>query len=421
MPWRGSADIGILQRCLRVANVNVPLPADPIYMYKLSIPRMHARHFTGLSSELHELATQLTGLRGFGLPYYREAMQILSGAIDSDLTPTPSGWYLIRDAFLLQPLVCRLYAERALIHNNNLLSIPITKPLIVTGLPRTGTTALHRLLALDPQFQGLPYWLIRTPLPRPPQEDWDSWPEYRACGAHLHDLFAEALNAYECHPITARDIEECGGLLHQDFWFLGLHSLLPSYDRWLRTQSAEPAYRRYLNTLRVIGGDQPQKRWILKYPYHLSHLDTLLRLVPDACIIQTHRDPLKAIPSFCHLIYTRRRLWEGDRVPVNGIGPGECVYWRDALVRAQEVRQQNPSQFFDVEHSQFLHDPLSVVQSIYRYFDLTLPPDVEKLFVTHCATHKRAAPRSHRPNDWGLTDSDIISTFSEYRDKHQFH
>lgn len=383
---------------------------------------MSALLFSALVSELHQLATEQTGLRHFGAPSYLASMHALAHAFDNDTTLTPSGWRLVHDLFFLDPLISRLYTERSLARHNDLAATRVTEPIIITGLPRTGSTALHRLLALDPQFHGLPYWLARTPMPRPPTAKWDTYAEYRACVARINDMFAEAPDAYDAHPFTAGDIEECGTLLYQEFCYIGLHSVLPSYDRWLRDHSPETAYRRYLDTLRVIASNQPQKPWILKYPYHLAHLSTLVRLVPDARIILTHRDPLKAIPSFCHLIHTRRQLWEGDCVSVREIGPAECDFWHDALTRAQEVRSQRPSQFFDVEHYQFTQDPMGTVRSIYRHFDLALSPDVEELFKRRLSSHAgfAAAPQNHHPQDFGLTDSHIASIFSEYRREHRF-
>jgi hypothetical protein len=382
---------------------------------------MTTRKFTGLEEELHEAAVRHTGFDAFGDPAYRVGLRVLLDAFDADLDLSETGWRLAYEAWFLTPLIARLYAEKGWAEHPEVLAMAIQRPLVITGIPRTGTTALHKLLSVDPQFQGLEYWLTQTPMLRPPRETWETHPAYRACIANLEAVATIVPEMRKAHEFAAGEVEECGAVLGQSFIFSGIH-LLPTYRRWCLAQSAQESYRRYVNVLHLIGGREPQKRWLLKAPHHMVEIDTLLEVFPDACIIQTHRDPLKAIPSFCSLLHTYERAFQGEAARADVLGPQECAFWRNALDRMETARKKLPVQFFDVDHRHFLVDPLGTVHSIYEYFGLRLSPHTEQQMRAWVAASptSRHGEHQYRLDSWGITAAKICESFAEYRAQHQF-
>ena len=129
--------------------------------------------FTDLEDEVHETASRHTGLRDFGAPDYRPGLRVLLEALDTDPRLTPTGWKFAYGT-VLGTLMARLYTQRGWSERPDALATEIRRPLVITGIPRTGTTALHKLLSVDPQFQGLEHWLTETPMVRPPRASWAS-------------------------------------------------------------------------------------------------------------------------------------------------------------------------------------------------------------------------------------------------------
>lgn len=333
-------------------------------------------NFDSLEAELHEAAISRTGLHNFGGTNYRQAMRVLLLAFDTDVQLTDAGRIGVRN-FILDSLIARLHTEEGWSRHPHVLDTPISSPLVIIGLPRSGTTALHRLLSVDPQFQGLPLWLSQAPMMRPPMRDWEKYPAYRACVAAIKEFDEQSPDHQKIHEHTAHDVEECLWILMQSFLshalpeILGLHS----YVNWLTPLSVQSSYLRYADVLRLIGAGEPNKRWLLKCPYHMSAIDSLLTVFPDANLIQTHRDPLEAIPSFCSLLYSGRRKMQ--ELQPSTLGLRQCSYWRDALDKTNSTRRNISSRCFDVDYRQFVQNPMNTVRSLYERFGLAFSANAE--------------------------------------------
>lgn len=374
--------------------------------------------------DLHELAVRETGLRDFGDPKYREGLHALYSSYETDVDLTESSWKVVCSG-ILGRLVARLYTQKGWTERPDVLTLQIRRPVVIAGLQRTGTTALHRLLAVDPQFQALEAWLALVPMIRPCRETWKKNAWYQSVVDTFQALNAGVQNLSAAHIFSADDVEECGFVLPQDFVARDcrLDSILPTYGRWAASHIARASYQRYLNVLRLIGAADSHRTWILKSSMHMLEINTLLELLPDACIIQTHRDPLKAIPSDCSL---EHRLWRqtfGDAAPQpHAVGSLQCTYWTKALESMDAARQRAPESFFDVDHRRLLDDPIGVVRSIYEYFGLALSTEAEramKLWVSDNVP-TRHGEHKYSVDQWGITDATICDTFSQYRAQHQF-
>lgn len=323
---------------------------------------------------------------------------------------------------LVAVLVSRLYSQRGWKARPDCLAQPIHSPLVVVGIPRSGTTALHKLLSMDPRFQGLEQWLINTPMPRPPRESWDGVPEFRAA-VERQNAFLEAVPALRVtHEVNADEVDECLNLLAQSFvshYFASCLGL-PDYDRWVRDQDERASYRRYADNLRLIGADAPEQRWLLKNPGSVAHLDALFEVFPDACIIQTHRDPVQCIPSVCGVIWPARSFFHAREIDPTTIGPRERDLWAWSVERGQQMRRHHPGRFIDVDFRAFQREPLHEVQRIYTHFGLTLEPEAERSMRAWLASNPQHKHGRHEytPEQYGLSAGEIREHFAAYIERH---
>jgi len=194
---------------------------------------------------------------------------------------------------------------------------------------------------------------------------------------------------------------------------------IPSYDKWWMAQDETAAYYRHRDNLRLIGYRDQDKRWLLKNPGHILGIEPLLKVYPDACIVQTHRDPVKAIPSICSLIMMIRKSIVPAANPLDD-GPRENLLWSIGARRAMAAHDQHPENFHDVYMADFVEDPIGVIRGIYQRFDLTLQGEVEAAMKKWLDAHAEAKPGFHRykAEDFGLTEDDIRTRFHEYIERY---
>src|SRR6201997_5852803 len=315
----------------------------------------------GTVDELHASASKLTGLDDFGADddNYREALSVLLDSYRCEAGLTALGSKMNR-FFLRGALVARLLSESAWKQYPQHADVAIERPIFVTGLVRTGTTALHRLLGADPAHQGLHMWLAEFPQPRPPRETWESNPLYRELDARFTQAHNENPDYTGLHFMAAYELEECWQLLRQSLHSVSYETLshLPSYSKWLSQQDWTPSYRRHRKNLQLIGLNDADKRWVLKNPSHLVGIDAILAVYPDACIVRTTRDVATSVASACSLSAAATEGWS-----TTFVGPRIGATQLDLLereVRAYE-RDRAPhasSHFLDVEYDDFIADPV---------------------------------------------------------------
>ena len=373
--------------------------------------------FPGAEEELHAAARKATGLEDFGDDDYLEGLRVLLRALDEESCLNPIGEAVMR-GMITDALASRLFSERGWALQPAYSGTPIERPLVVIGLPRTGTTALHHLLSQDPALQGLERWLSRTPKSRPRREEWGDDPQFRACDALMKQLYERSPEMKSIHFMAADLVDECWYLLAQSFshgsWEANTH--VPSYSRWYAEHDARPDYRRHRRNLQLIGHREPERRWLLKDSTHLHHLDAFLDIYPDALIVQTHRDPVKSIASVCSLCWSARRPLNEKSEP-EAFGRDTLALWERSTFHTMEVRQgRDPSQFFDLSFEAFTADPVAAIRDIYEHFGLALSRDAEERMRRF---RKMNPPRKHGVHDyslgdWGLRANEIAERFHPY-------
>jgi hypothetical protein len=374
------------------------------------------QRFTGAEEALHEAARGAMSLSDFGPEdEYIPGLTRLLDALDHDGPRFAPGGREFVFGNLVGVLVARLVTQRSLRERPDALQRPVTRPLVITGVPRTGTTALHKLLSVDPQFQGLERWLTAFPMPRPPRYTWPANPMYQATVSGIEAFFAGAPQMRAAHDMVADDVDECLEVLKQNFCSNNFGSTfrVPAYDAWWREQDERASYRRLATVLQLVGADEQAKPWLLKNPGHIWKLDVLLETFPDACVVQTHRDPVQALPSLCSVLAMARGLSEKDNVVLREIGEREIENWHAATTRAMVARECLPDQCFDVQHSEFHVDPMGVVRRIYERFGYTLTGDVERRMQERIRANPEGRHGAHvyTLDQFGLNADDIRERF----------
>ena len=373
----------------------------------------------GSPEDLHASATRITGLADFGSGDYRDGLAVLLDSCARDAGLTELGTKVFR-AFVRGALVARLLSEAGWARHPGYAEVGIERPIFVTGLPRTGTTALHRLLTADPAHQGLELWLTEVPQPRPPRDTWAGDPAFGRIQAAYERHHAAHPEFMGVHYTAADQVEECWQLLRQSMRSVSYECLahLPSYSAWLAGQDWTGAYRRHRRNLQLIGLPDRGRRWVLKNPSHLFALDALLRVYPDALVIQTHRDPRAAIASVCSLAAQASAGWS----PVftgEVIGRDQLELWARGLERfTAERARHDPARFFDVDYSEFTADPARTVEAVYAHFGLPLTGPARaamKALRRHSAPAGAGLAHRYALSDFGLTDRQVGGRFAGYR------
>ena len=361
-------------------------------------------------------AMKRTGLCDFGDASFVEPFERLVDSLNASARLHPFG------AFSTRVLLARLLDNRLRIEEEWKLSavereIRIRRPLFIVGLPRTGTTHLVNLLACDPGFRFLSHWEAICPVPA---RGWGrKRPARRASGAvalAVVNYFVPDLKVI--HPTRLDGPEECVPLLMNSFAFQGFASTfnVPEYVTWLADHDWGPAMRYHARQLALLQAQRGAGRWLLKCPAHLATIDALMQVYPDACILQTHRDPLKVLPSECSLFAAFRSLFTAQIDAVELGRQVTDVLARDLQRFSAARKRYDPRRFCDVQYSDLVRDPLDVVWSVYDHFGLSLPGEVEAAMRKEVAASPKDKRGVHRYalSDFGLDAGSLHERFDSY-------
>ncbi|MET0238309.1 MAG: sulfotransferase [Sphingobium sp.] len=383
------------------------LDYDPPSQFRTAMDRAHA-----------VVAAEL-GHDDFGADDYLPGLKILLQSMDYDPHFTEQGR---RAAWgqVVGVLKSRAVAVRAMKNHPGFDAAAIRSPVVITGVPRTGTTALHRLMAVDQRFQGLQSWLLDAPMPRPPIDQWDRHPEFHKSVARLEARNLAAPQKQAAHHVAAQEVHECCMLLRHSFvsnlWNCGWSAA--SYDAWWQCQSEAAAYDHYRRCVALIGSNDPDKRWLLKNPGHIENLDLLFAVFPDARVIQTHRDPAKALPSLVSLLMGLHPVLEVGRAEERAaiMLEREVAKWANAVRKADRVREAHPGQVMDVAHLDFHGAPMRVIERIYDFIGMDIPDGTRAGFARRIEEKPELQHGVHRYSvtDYGMTGDEVRAPFADY-------
>lgn len=348
-------------------------------------------------------ARRRTGLADFGDPAIESRLAILARSIKSDADLHPLG-RLLASIHLGDLLKTRLRLEETWRNKPGFEAEPIQRPVFITGMPRSGSTFLHELLAQDADNRAPQVWEVMSPLPMGARR------RIRRTATCLWWFRQIAPEADSVHPIRATTPHECVAIhsytmLSREFVTTFRAS---AYEAFIDTADFDPAYSWEKRFLQYLQWQQPARRWVLKAPDHMFNMEALLRVFPDAAIIQTHRNPLEVIESSSRLTEVVQRTFARSQ-QWSEIGIREARVLADGLDRITRFREGHPEledRFVDVNYDDLVSDPLKTVRWLYRELDLPLTQATVQRVQDLAGNRSRYGGQRARP---GLADLAIDS------------
>ncbi|WP_243057228.1 sulfotransferase [Nocardioides sp. SR21] len=367
------------------------------------------------SAALHEQARAETGLSDFGPRDYEERLDVLLAAM-REIDGLDGPGLLNLHSQLLQMLRNRLLLTDLLAQHPEIHDIELVPPVVIAGLPRTGTTHLHNLLAAGPTFRTLPYWESMEPLPMP-GEVGDADRRARA------DLAVGFMNAAMphfalMHEMTTDHVHEEIQLLANDFstMFFETVAEVPAWRDHYLAHDQQPHYRYLRTQLQALQHVRGGRRWLLKSPQHLEQLPALEAVFPGLTVVVTHRDPVPVTISMATMIAYTARMHRSP-VPAAKIGH----YWADridvmltALVRDRDAVP--PDRSIDVRFDEFMADDLATADRVLALAGEQVTPEAAAAMADYLAGHQRGrlGTVDYRAADVGLDEDELRERFAPY-------
>ena len=370
--------------------------------------------------QLMDQATEMTGLSDFGEPSFLEGLNRLVDAINRESIPTEMGEFAF-PASIVGHLANRLQVEDWYNRHPEIDDEVINDPVFITGLPRTGSTALGHMLALDSNTRCLRGWEAYEPCP-PPDVNVTDDPRIARNEQRTADMDALAPGISEALPRNPNAPEECFPLLDLSFTDIALNAFfqVPSYEKWAMQEDLpemDAAYQYHRRVLKLLQWKTPASRWVLRTPVHAASMNALLKAYPNARFIITHRWPHKVLPSISSLMYQVKNIFLKNPQP-ELLGPAMTSQWEKILKRLLQFRESHDSNlFFDIYHSEQVRDPEPGLRDLYNWLGWEFTDD----FVNRLNEWRVDNPKgSHQPDPafFNLDLDDVKKTFAFYTDKY---
>ena len=369
------------------------------------------------ADELEGGARAATGLEEFGSPYYREGLERIVEALNTEADLNDIG-RVIQHATISNALIQRLKIEDTYRRNPEIDDEVVGGPVFVIGLPRTGTTALSQLVAADPQFRSLRMWESQAPTPPPEAATQHTDPRIAQAEAGLKmldDMFPLMKALYNSEPTAPTECQDLMGMSFRTFHFDGAVRA-PGYLAWVMACDMRETYTYHRRVLKLLQWHCPPVLWHLKTPVHMFALDALVEAYPNAKFLWSHRDPAKVMASVCSLIQYVRS-WSSDRNDAKELGTEQLDSWVEGVRRAMDFRNRTGDErFADVSFADLQTDPVRTLQTSYESLGLTFT-DATLHSVTQWARGHRPGSRgTHEYDlaDYGLTPEGVRERFADY-------
>ena len=374
------------------------------------------------SAKIIDEAKKQTNLDYFGNPLFMEGFESLVQSINEEAHLNDIGMKA-QEHRLIGVLSNLLRIEDAFAQNPEILNEEIHSPIVIVGLPRTGSTMTHRLLASDPRHTAMLWWEGRHPAML--KDEVRGKPEKRMemGKAEVEAVMQASPEALTIHPWDYKGADEEILLLEHTFFSTVPESFmrLPSYSKWVESQDHIHAYAQLKKMLQYLQWQNPgreEKRWILKSPHHLGFIDKLLKIFPDSKVIQTHRDPLKTIPSFCSMC---ANLFEPltNSFDKNEIGHHWAHKLAKVLNHCMEVSNANNDNFLNLEFSKMIKDPILEMNEVYNFIGEDFTDQAENAMKAWKEENQHEmGAHQYSLEEFGIESSFIDEYFSKYIDQY---
>jgi hypothetical protein len=403
----------------RPAPIHLTDLADPVFP-QAARPMREGLASYGATLELTpeallQAAIERTGLDDWGDPVFREHLEVLCKSLREQTDLSEVGLAMTFEQ-LVGNLVNRLRLEALVTAHPEVEDVSIDRPIIICGLPRTGTTHLHNLIAADPAIRYLPYWESLEPFPAP---DEDEQSARDRCQAGLDIVNTSMPEFKRMHEMTVDHAHEEIQLLANELSTMLFETQfhVPDYAAHYKSHDQTPAYAYLKRSLQALQWLRGGTRWVLKSPQHLEQFPALLKTFPDATFVVTHRDPVEVLKSMVTMISYSSRMACDHPDPVkisrNWVNRADdllngCLRDRDVLPAAQSI---------DVTFEDFMADEQGTVAAIYELAEQPYDERARAAMAQFCRDHPRGRHGgvSYTPTELGLDTDALAKQFDGYR------
>jgi Sulfotransferase family len=364
-------------------------------------------------------AVEQTGLSDFGAAAFRPRLEVLCSALHDEAGLSASGvvsWY----SQLVQLLKNRLLVQDLVTRHPEIHDVRIERPLIICGLPRTGTTHLHNLISADPALRSLPYWESLEPVLSDAERPGPGEPDPRlARTAFGLEVLNQALPYFNrMHEMTVDHVHEEIQLLAVDFstMFFESQALMPSWRNYFKAEDQTPSYEYLRTVLQVLQWLRGGTRWVLKSPQHLEQFAPLVSTFPDATFVVTHRDPASVTVSLATMIaYTARMAIEHiDPLAIGRYWSARCEDLFRACASDRDLLPADNS--IDVVFHEFMAADIATVEKIYAVADQPFTVQTRRAMEGFMAQHPRGRHGTvvYRPEEFGIDRTERHDALDSY-------
>ena len=352
-----------------------------------------------------------TGLSDLGDDFNDEALLILVKSINEEAQLNPFGQLMIREKLIGQ-LESRLWATHWFKKYPEILEQDVLPIVLITGLQRTGTTKMQRLLSELPEARALFSWEALYPAPIGQFDETRK----RIARTKRNEKVVKWISPtfQSIHPIFHDQPEEDVLLLDVHFMSSSLEAIMhvPSYARWLNSQNQTEVYAYEKKLLKLLQWQRGGRYWVLKSPHHLEYIDSFNRVFPDTRAIWTHRSTVQSVPSFLSMLYYSRSMFSDhvDKVDIK-------IHWlnklADMLHTGLKFRSESPAKITDVTFSKFMQAENEIIAGIARKHPIKLD-DLRPDKIN--SKEKYVSKHNYQLSDWDLTEDDLKRQFHAYED-----
>jgi len=374
----------------------------------------------GQDALLEEATQRAGGLTDLGPSYFVENMRRFLPSLEDEAQLNTLGRVIARER-VLGHTVSRLHYVNDRKRFPEIAKQEIVKPVFIIGLPRTGTTILHDILAQDPANRAPMTWETMFPSPPPESATFETDPRIDACEALFPDIDAQIPGFKAMHPMGARLTQECVTMMGETMCTPLFHNQfrVPSYQDWVDGEADfSHVYDFHKQQLQHLQSRHQGERWVLKTGAHLWGLDQLLATYPDARIVFTHRDPVDSMTSYASLTSLVRTM-SSDHVDRAEVARDWTARLQRVVARGMKVRaaREYPGAlFFDMHFPDFVADQFSVVERIYETFGLPMSEKGSKRMRAFIDDNPKGKHGTHNytPEEYGVDPAAVRHAFRDY-------
>ena len=376
----------------------------PIRLYNAIIPQQNLQ-----VDKLLNTAYRHTQLRDLGPDFNMEAVEVLVQSINDEARLNAFGTLMIREKLIGQ-LENRLWATHWFKKYPEILDTEVLPIALITGVQRTGSTKMQRLLSALPGARPLMSWEALYPAPIGSKEETSKRIARTKRNAKAVKWISPTFQSI--HPIYYDRPEEDVLLLDVHFMSSSSEAIMhvPAYASWLTKQNPKPAYLYEEKLLKLLQWQQPGEFWVLKSPHHLEYLDVFHDVFTNTKVIWTHRDIEQCIPSYLSMLYYGRRMFS-DEVSLEEIKHHWVNKLSGMIDAGLDFREKHPERIKDIAFADFMSDEQQVIAEVANFLSIN---DGENDMFSKVKQDRYVSKHRYQLSDWSLSSEEIEQKFMTY-------